>query len=109
MGEASRTTRLSVESLAKALKTTPSEVLTARDAVTAREMEPNDWIQLDDPVEKLLWMLLLHNPKVTVNVQEGSVSGVDPKNRTIIDDLLLPAAREMGKNMDLIPTLQYDE
>lgn len=81
-----------------------SDVVDAQSAATARAMEPNDWIEeLDDPVEKLLWMLLLQYPEVTVNAEENSVSGVDRKNKTFID-LYTEAATT---NKDLIPVLQY--
>ena len=101
-----RSTTLSVTGLARALERKPEDVIAAKETAREREMKSNLWDELDDPVEKLLWLLLLHDPEVEVNAAEGSVSGIDPEFSTIIDQFK-EEARETDANMELIPTLNF--
>lgn len=98
---------MSVDGLARALKSKPEEVIAAKETAREREMKSNLWDELDDPVEKLLWLLLLHDPEVEVNADEGSVSGIDPKWSEDIDQLL-DKVRELDVNMRrLVPLLSF--
>lgn len=100
-------TKLSIEMLAEVFKRDPEVVAALQEASTAREMESNGWDELDDPVEALLWLLLLHDPKVTVDVKNRSVSGVNPENQTYIDQFKVDAEAK-GVNTSLIPNVQYN-
>lgn len=94
-------TRLSAEGLATVLDQPPSVV----EETSRRERNVDSEIvdNLDDPVEQILWMLLLQDPEVTVDAHTNTVSGV--KNEHIIK-LHIDAAAA-NDNMKLIPHLEY--